>query len=145
MFTMSLGAVAGCFIGPWIGNVMGRQPMTHRCTAFCCPSSSGRWMHLERCFWSGHLWSARRPRHFTDGCRCISPELFPTARARRSQGLSFNAGRILAAVGAITQGHLVSHYGGSYAKAGAVVTLVYLVGMAIIWLGKETKGKPLPE
>jgi len=54
-------------------------------------------------------------------------------------------GRILAAVGAITQGQLVTRYGGSYAKAGAVVTLVYLLGMVLIWFGKETKGKPLPE
>jgi len=30
-------------------------------------------------------------------------------------------------------------------RAGAVVTLVYLVGMTLIWFGKETKGRPLPE
>ena len=29
--------------------------------------------------------------------------------------------------------------------AGAVLTLIYLVGMLLIWLGKETKGQPLPE
>ena len=52
---------------------------------------------------------------------------------------------LLAAGGALTQGQLVAHYGGSYAQAGAVVTLVYLAGMALIWLGPETKGRGLPE
>jgi len=73
------------------------------------------------------------------------PELFPTRVRATGQGLCYNSGRILAAVGALTQGQLVSAYGGSYARAGAVVTLVYLAGMAVIWLAPETKGKPLPE
>ena len=59
--------------------------------------------------------------------------------------MCYNSGRIFAAVGALTQGQLVSHYAGSYAKAGAVITLVYLAGLALIWLAPETKDKPLPE
>jgi hypothetical protein len=27
----------------------------------------------------------------------------------------------------------------------ATITLIYLVGMAVIWLAPETKGKPLPQ
>jgi hypothetical protein len=73
------------------------------------------------------------------------PELFPTRVRATGQGLCYNFGRIFAAVGAVTQGQLVRHFEGSYAKAGAVVTFVYLIGMAIIWLAPETKGKPLPE
>jgi hypothetical protein len=61
------------------------------------------------------------------------------------QGLCYNTGRILAAVGALTQGQLVSAYSGSYARAGATVTLVYLVGLALVWLAPETKDQPLPE
>lgn len=73
------------------------------------------------------------------------PELFPTRVRATGQGLSYNFGRIFAALGALTQGQLVATFGGSYAQAGAVVTLIYLVGMATIWLAPETKGKPLPE
>jgi len=73
------------------------------------------------------------------------PELFPTRVRATGQGVSYNSGRILAAVGALTQGKLVSFYGGSYAKAGAVITLVYLFGLVLIWFAPETKGKPLPE
>jgi hypothetical protein len=73
------------------------------------------------------------------------PELFPTRVRATAQGICYNSGRIFAAVGAVTQGKLVSYFGGSYAKAGAIVTLVYLLGMVLIWFAPETKGKPLPE
>lgn len=73
------------------------------------------------------------------------PELFPTRVRATGQGVCYNSGRVFAAIGALTQGQLVSHFGGSYAKAGAIVTLVYLLGMALIWLAPETKGRPLPE
>ena len=73
------------------------------------------------------------------------PELFPTRIRATGQGLCYNSGRILAAVGAIVQGKLVGAYGGSYARAGATVTLVYLVGIVLVWFAPETKNRPLPE
>ena len=73
------------------------------------------------------------------------PELFPTRVRATGQGLCYNTGRILAAVGALTQGQLVGAYGGSYAKAGAMITLIYVVGLGLIWLAPETKDQPLPE
>lgn len=73
------------------------------------------------------------------------PELFPTRVRATGQGVCFNAGRILAAFGAITQGQLVSHYGGSYARAGATIILIYVLGLGLIWLAPETKDQPLPE
>jgi hypothetical protein len=73
------------------------------------------------------------------------PELFPTRVRATGQGVSYNSGRILAAAGALLQGSLVQSFGGSYARAGAIVTLVYLLGMVLIWLAPETKGKPLPD
>jgi len=72
------------------------------------------------------------------------PELFPTAVRATGQGLCYNAGRLVAAVGALTSGHLVAHYGG-YPQMGAVITLIYIVGMVAIWFAPETKGKPLPD
>jgi len=73
------------------------------------------------------------------------PELFPTRIRATGQGVCYNSGRILAAVGAIQMGHLLKYYGGSYARAGATITLVYAAGMCLIWLAPETRGKPLPE
>ncbi len=72
------------------------------------------------------------------------PELFPTAVRATGQGLCYNAGRLIAAVGALSGGALVQHYGG-YAEMGATITLVYAIGMIFIWLAPETKGQPLPD
>ena len=40
---------------------------------------------------------------------------------------------------------LMQAFEGSYAKAGATLTLVYIAGLGLIWFAPETKGKPLPE
>jgi hypothetical protein len=72
------------------------------------------------------------------------------------QGFAFNFGRILAAIGVLQVGSLLKVFSqdvtlGSltipkeHPLACSVISLVYLVGMAIIWLAPETKGKPLPE
>lgn len=73
------------------------------------------------------------------------PELFPTRSRATGQGLAFNFGRVLAAVGAWQMPALMAFFDRSYPKAGATLVLVYLVGMALIWLAPETKDKPLPE
>lgn len=72
------------------------------------------------------------------------PEFFPTRMRATGQGICYNFGRIVAAVGALTSGQLVMLYGG-YAQMGAMVTLIYLVGMAVIWFAPETRGKALPD
>jgi MFS family permease len=69
------------------------------------------------------------------------PELFPTRVRATAQGIAYNFGRIGAGAGAIWGGMI----GKSYAQQGAIVSSIYIVGMAIIWLAPETKGKPLPE
>ena len=60
-------------------------------------------------------------------------------------GFAFNAGRIFAAVGTLGAGALLNAFNEDYARMCAVISLVYLVGLVIIWFGPETKGKPLPE
>ena len=70
------------------------------------------------------------------------PELFPTRVRATAQGISFNFGRIFAGVGGIVLGGSVP---GGYAKMGAVVSLIYVLGLVLIWLAPETKGKPLPD
>jgi MFS family permease len=70
------------------------------------------------------------------------PELFPTRVRATAQGISFNFGRIFAGVGGIVLGGNIP---GGYAKMGAAVSLIYIVGLIAIWFAPETKGKPLPE
>jgi MFS family permease len=73
------------------------------------------------------------------------PELFPTAVRATGQGFAFNFGRILAAVGGLQTAMLMGLFEGSFPKAGSVLTVIYLLGIFIIWLGPETRGKALPE
>ena len=73
------------------------------------------------------------------------PELFPTRVRATAQGVAFNSGRLLAALGAWQMGELMSFFDKSYAKAGATITLIYIVGMFVIWLAPETKDRPLPD
>jgi MFS transporter, SHS family, sialic acid transporter len=144
---LALGAIVGALVAPLIGARLGRRPAYF----LLCLVSLGLCGFLFRTIHEfGGVFLAMT---FIVGVATASfygwfplyfPELFPTRSRATGQGLCYNSGRILAAVGALTQGKLVSYFDGSYARAGAIVTLVYLVGMLVIWLAPETKGKPLP-
>jgi SHS family sialic acid transporter-like MFS transporter len=75
------------------------------------------------------------------------PELFPTRVRATGQGFGYNFGRILAAAGPLSMGFLMSDrvFHGSYAQAGATISLIYLAGLVVIWLAPETRGQSLPE
>lgn len=144
----AIGAIVGCLLGAWIGGFFSRRTMYF---ALCLGSllTCGwlfRGVHsygvlfLALTFAVGGLTAT-----FYGWLPLYLPELFPTRVRATGQGLSFNAGRILAAVGALQMGALMQTFEGSYAKAGAVISLVYVVGLVIVWFAPETKGKPLPE
>jgi MFS family permease len=73
------------------------------------------------------------------------PELFPTRIRATGQGFAFNIGRVLAAVGALQSGEMLRYFDGDYARMCSIISLVYLVGMVLIWFCPETKGQPLPD
>ncbi|MSU21617.1 MAG: MFS transporter [Pedosphaera sp.] len=144
----SIGAIIGCFIGPWIGGRMGRRPAYF---LLCLVS-------LILCGFLFRVVTAYNTLFLVTvgavGCVTAAfygwfplylPELFPTKVRATGQGVSYNSGRILAAVGALQMGNLMQHYEGNYAKAGASITLVYLFGLVLIWFAPETKGRPLPD
>ena len=72
------------------------------------------------------------------------PELFPTSVRATGQGFCFNFGRLIAAVGALQLGNLIVIFG-TQANAYSILSCVYLVGALVVWLGPETKGRPLPD
>jgi SHS family sialic acid transporter-like MFS transporter len=69
------------------------------------------------------------------------PELFPTRVRSTGAGITFNFGRVASAFGVLGAGVLSSHFQGDYAKVGAVTSLVYGLGMIIIWFAPNTDGK----
>jgi MFS transporter, SHS family, sialic acid transporter len=73
------------------------------------------------------------------------PELFPTRIRATGQGFAFNFGRVLAAAGVLQSGQLLNLFHEDYARMCSIISLVYLVGLVLIWFCPETKGQPLPD
>jgi MFS family permease len=144
----AVGAVIGCMVGALVAGRFGRRPTYFLLCLLSLVSCAClfRWVHHYGALFLtlvgiiGCVTAA-----FYGWLPLYLPELFPTRVRATGQGLCFNAGRVLAAAGALTQGQLVSAYGGCYAKAGSIVTLVYVAGLFLIWLAPETKDRPLPE
>jgi MFS family permease len=142
-----LGAVAGCLLGAWVGKGLGRRTtyfwlcLLSLCLCGYLFRAIDRygWVFLLLVGLVGGVTAA-----FYGWLPLYLPELFPTRVRATGQGVCYNSGRFLAAAGALGQGQLMSFYGGSFAKAGAVITLIYLAGMGLIWLAPETKDRPLP-
>ncbi|MCX7969332.1 MAG: MFS transporter [Armatimonadetes bacterium] len=71
------------------------------------------------------------------------PELFPTRLRATGTGFCYNVARYLAIAGPYTFGHLRAAFG--IRMAGAILSVIFLLGLAILKFAPETKGKPLPE
>lgn len=142
-----IGSVVGCLVGAWLGARLGRRAAYFAlcvasflvCQAMFRGITSYGAVFLVASFVSGVVTAA-----FYGWLPLYLPELFPTRVRATGQGIAFNLGRILAAVGAVQMGALMHTFDGSYAKAGSVITLIYLAGLGLIWFVPETKGKPLP-
>ncbi len=143
-----VGAIIGCFVAPWVGGRFGRRPTFF---ALCLLSllACGYLFRGVHEYGSTFLWMSFLvggvTAAFYGWFPLYLPELFPTRVRATGQGISYNFGRILAAVGALQMGALMTHYHGSYAKAGAAITLIYAVGLVLIWFAPETRGRPLPD
>jgi MFS family permease len=144
---IAAGAIVGCVGGAMAARHGRRMAYAALCTAsfiscailFRCVSHYGP-SFLILSFLVGAFTAA-----FYGWLPLYLPELFPTRVRATAQGISYNSGRLLAAAGAVGAGRLVEFYGGDYARMGAIITLVYVFGAAIIWIAPETKGQPLPE
>lgn len=76
------------------------------------------------------------------------PELFPTSLRSTGTSFCYNVGRFLAATAPFTMGRITASLGGdveAFRTAGIWVSLVLLVGIAVLPLLPETKDQPLPE
>jgi MFS transporter, SHS family, sialic acid transporter len=145
--TSAIGAIAGGFVGAGLAVWLGRRASY----ALLCALS------LAVCTWvfrgGSHYGTAFFVGVFFIGCFTASfygwmplyfPELFPTRVRATAQGLAYNFGRILAGIGALETGALMGRFHGDYARAGAAIVLIYVLGMGLIWFAPETRGRLLP-
>jgi MFS family permease len=144
----SIGAALGCIAGALLGGHFGRRPAYAGLCVFSLLALLGmftlnnqyNWFFVASAGVTGAVTAS-----FYGWLPLYLPELFPTRVRATGQGFGYNFGRILAAVGALQTGNLLSLFGNDYAKACSIAAGVYLVGMVLIAFAPETKGRPLPD
>ncbi len=144
----AIGAIAFSLLAGILADTLNRRPayflLSGACLVACAilfrmPMTYG----TELFFWTflvGGLTAS-----FYGWLPLYLPELFPTRMRATGAGFAFNAGRVIAAAGTLGAGALLNAFNEDYARMCALISLIYLVGMVVIWFGPETRGKPLPE
>ncbi|HEY1083333.1 MAG TPA: MFS transporter [Prosthecobacter sp.] len=141
----SVGACVFAFIAPVLANILNRR-LTYLLMCIAAMSSAllfyktntgiGPWFFTSA-FLMGGLTAS-----FYGFFPLYLPELFPTSVRATGQGFCFNVGRIIAAIGGLQIANLVGVFGSS-ANAYSALCMIYLAGMALVWIAPETKGKAL--
>lgn len=144
----SLGAAFGCIVGALLGGRLGRRPVYAGLCVLSLVTLLGMFNLNTSYGWQFLLWAGVTgavTASFYGWLPLYLPELFPTRVRATGQGFGFNFGRIVAAIGALQTGNLLTAFGGDYAKACSLAAGVYVLGLVLIALAPETRGKPLPE
>ena len=140
--------IVGSLLGGWIASILGRR-MTYFLTSFAALCLA---QYIFRCVVptdSSFLWWVSalglvNGIYFGWLPFCL-PELFPTRARSTGAGVSFNFGRILTAVTVFATGALMTYFKGDYAQIGRVTSLVYAVGLVVIWLAPDTSNNQLDD
>ena len=102
-------------------------------------------MMLVLAFVTGFLWDARHlpaPSETPSEMLALMEGAGAHSMGAGSGEMEFGLSILLFGIlGALMQG--VFH--GSYPQACTVMSMIYVVGMLVIWIAPETKGQPLPE
>lgn len=147
-FWQAFGATIGSLVAPLIGLRFGRRPVYFGlcvCALLACGLLFRGFAEYNASFLAAVCLVGICTASFYGWLPQYLPELFPTRVRATGQGLAFNFGRILAAAGAWQMGTVLGWFDKSYAKAGATISLIYLLGMILIRFAPETRGRPLPE
>ena len=147
-----IGTIGAALIGDWLGRritycLMCATSLVTVLLFFQGNTEYGSFF-LVTCFLAGTCTAS-----FYGWLPLYLPELFATKVRATGQGFSFNFGRILAAVGALQTGNLFAKeihlfgqsFQGGHAFACSAMSFVYVIGLGLIWLAPETKGRALPE
>lgn len=144
----SLAAAFGCVVAAVLGGKLGRRPVY---AGLCLLSMVTLFGFYRLNTEYGYLFLLSAAvlsavsAAFYGWLPLYLPELFRTSVRATGQGFGFNFGRIIAAAGNLQMANLLAAFGGDYAQACALVAGVYVVGLVLIAVAPETKGKPLPE
>lgn len=144
----SVGAVLGSFLGAQLASLIGRRLayflISLGSTAITCGlflfTKPMQPIFLPLLFCQGFIATL-----FFGWLPLYLPELFPTRVRATGSGIAYNVGRFATAAGLFFAGTLVAFFGGDYSRVGAVMALIYALGMIVIWFAPDTTNKSLEE
>jgi MFS transporter, SHS family, sialic acid transporter len=144
----SLGAIVGTIVAALLGGWLGRR-VTYCLLCLGSMIIIPIFFHTSAdpnglLFWALAFLAGGITASFYGWLPLYLPELFRTAVRATGQGFGFNFGRVIAAIGVLQLGPLQQLLGGTPAVATAL-SLMYVLGLVLIWFVPETKGQPLPE
>ena len=143
------GATVGSLLGGWIACLAGRRLTYFLISLFSFATSSYLFGRLDPTHpHFGYLLTLLGVVGVTyfGWLPLYLPELVPTRVRSTGTGVSFNSGRVIAAVVVLVgSGTLITLFGGDFAKVGLWTGLVYALGMLIICFAPDTGGKKLED
>jgi MFS family permease len=136
-----LGAVLGSFFGARLAGMLGRRLSYFLISLGSTALTSGLFLFtaplqpvfLPMVFAQGFIATL-----FFGWLPLYLPELFPTKVCATGSGIAYNVGRFATASGVFAAGMLVTWFGGDFARVGAVMGLIYSLGMVVVWWAPET-------
>jgi MFS family permease len=144
----STGGLIGSLVGGWITVLLGRRLTYFAASAVYVATS---------CYLFGNLYPGHPqfgPVAFTLGLvgniyfgwlPLYLPELFPTRVRSTGTGVTFNSGRVFAALATLGASALVTLFHGDLACVGLWTGSIYALGMIIILFAPSTAGKKLAD
>ncbi len=133
----ALGATLGSFSGAQLSRWMGRR------ASYLLISFFTTILTLTMFQWTAPLQPSFHPVVFAQGfvatlffgwLAVFLPQMFPTRVRATGSGLAYNSGRFATAAGVLLAGLLFASLGGDYSRVGSLCSIVYAVGMLIVWL-----------
>jgi MFS family permease len=145
----AIGAILGTIGGALLGDRIGRRKTYFLLCAGSLAASQFFFRmneHVDTLFLISVFVAGGLTASFYGWLPLYLPELFSASMRATGQGFSYNFGRILAAIGALQTGFLMEEvFREDFAKACSIMSLIYVVGMVLIWFAPETRGKRLPD
>jgi hypothetical protein len=142
------GGIFGSLLGGWIASLLGRRVTYFLISLFAFAAST-------------YIFGFLTPAHphfglftfilgfvgvtFFGWLPLYLPELFPTAVRSTGTGVSFNSGRIIAAVVVLGASGLITLFHHDFARVGLVTGAVYAFGMLVILFAPGTGGTKLED
>ncbi len=141
----SAGGAISSLLGGWLADLMGRRKSYFLISATSLAVSAYIFRWLEpthpQFAWMAFLLGFVSGFYFGWLPLCL-PELFPTRVRSTGAGVTFNFGRVAAAAGVLGGGTLMRLYDGDYGRVGAITSLVYALGMVLVWfMPKSASGR----